>query len=448
MKFEDYQPYGLTMYDHQKETATFILKNKRCFVFDSIGTGKTISSLSAYDFLMIHGKVSKVLVVAPISVMRSTWTDHILKFYPGRTFTVLHGTKAQRIANLKLDCNFYICNTDGIKILEKEIIAKGFDAVIIDESTTFASHSSQRTKAMWRISKKIPSVVCMSGAPIANDTLQSYAQAKLVNFNRPKYFTAYRDQLKIKYDMYTYHDRPHAIELAYSVLQPAIRHDMEDCLDLPPITYEYRDIRLTKEQEKHYKLMEKEYLTFLDGGEVVTAANAAVKYTKLLQISCGLIIDQEGNPTSINHKYRLKELKEILSQTKKVIIFATFTKSINSLLNEIPGSEKIDGSVNANQRYGVIKRFQEGDLDVLVCQPAAISHGVTLTAAHTIIWWSPCFSNEQYIQCNGRIRRPGQTKPQLIIKFRATKTEKKVYSALQRKEKVSQALLNFSYDED
>ena len=443
MKFSEYNPYQVELFKHQRETVTFILKNKRCFVFDGIGTGKTMASLSACDFLMIHGKMKKVLVVAPISVMRATWCDHILKYYPGRTFTVLHGTKAQRLANIKLDCAFYIINTDGIKVLEDEILKKKFDMVIIDESTTFASHSSQRTKAMWRICKKIPSVVCMTGAPIANDTMQSYAQAKLVHFDTPKYFVAFRDQLKIKYDMYTYIDRDCAVELAHSVLQPQIRHDMEDCLDLPPITYETRDIQLTKDQEKHYKLMEKEYLTFLEDGEVVTAANAAVKYTKLLQISCGLIINQDGEPTSINHKYRLKELKEILHQTKKVIVFATFTKSINSLLEEIPGSKKIDGSVNSNQRYSIIKEFQEGDLDVLICQPAAISHGVTLTASNTIVWWSPCFSNETKIQCDGRIRRPGQDKPQLVIEFQATKVEKKVYAALARKEKVSQALLNY-----
>ena len=231
--------------------------------------------------------------------------------------------------------------------------------------------------------------------------------------------------------------------LAHSVMQPAIRHKKKDVLDLPPITFETREIQLSKEQEKHYKLMEKEYLTFLDSGEVVTAANAAVKYIKLLQISCGLIINQDGEAISINHKSRLDELKLIIGQVDKLIVFATFTKSINTLVNEIPGSEKIDGSVSSKNRYDIITRFQEGDLKVLICQSAAISHGVTLTAAHTIVLWSAPFSNEVYKQCIGRIDRPGQTHNQLIIKFCATKAEKRVFSALRRKEKVSQAMLNY-----
>jgi SNF2 family DNA or RNA helicase len=444
--WNEYQPYGITLYKHQKATGLFILKHKRCFVFDSIGTGKTLSALSVCDFLMIHRKISKVLIISPMSVMRATWTDHIVNYFPGRNFTVLHGTRPQRVANIGLDCSFYIINTDGIKILEKEIIAKKFDVIIIDESITYASHSSARTKCAWRICKKIPAAIAMSGAPIANDTLQSYAQAKLIHYDHPKWFTKYRDQLKIKYDLYTYIDRDNAVALAYSVLQPSIRHNVEDCLDLPPMTYGYVDIKLSAEQQKHYKLMEKEYITFLNSGESVTAANAAVRYTKLLQISCGIIINQDGKAIDINHGNRLKELKLIIGQVKKVIIFAFFTGSINRLLFDIPGSEKIDGSVNERKRYDIIRRFENNKLDILICQPGAIKYGVTLISASNIVWWSPCFSNDTYVQSNGRIHRPGQTKSQFIHQFRSTAAEKRVYKALERKESVSKALLDYTVE--
>lgn len=444
MQLEEYNPFNITLYKHQRETMLFILQNKRCFVLDGIGTGKTLASLSAADFLMIHNKISKVLVVSPISVMRATWCDHILRFFPGRSFTVLYGPKAKRLANLDLDCSFYIINTDGIKIIENEIIKRNFDMIIVDESTSFASHKSDRTKAMWRIAKSIPSVIPMSGAPIANDTLQSFAQARLVTPGYPKYFTHFRDQLKIKVNMYSYLDKPGAIDMAYDILRPSIRHSMEECLDIPPITYKNVDIPLTKDQEKHYKLMEKEYITFLESGKSITAVNAGVKSNKLLQISAGLLIDENGEAIAVNHKYRLKELKEIIGQTSKVIVFASFTKSINSLLEELPGSEKIDGSVNERKRADRIDRFQNGDLNVLVCHPAAISHGVTLTASNTIVWFSPTWSNEAYIQCNGRIRRSGQKRPQLIIRFMSTDIEKRVYYALSKKQKVSDMLLKYA----
>ena len=444
MDINDYNPFNITLYDHQRVTMKFIIQNKRCFVLDAIGTGKTMSALSAADFLMLHNKISKVLIVCPISVMRATWCDHILRFYPGRSFTVLYGPKQKRLANLNLDANFYIVNTDGIKILEDELIKKKFDMVIIDESTSFASHKSARTKAMWRIASKIPSCIPMSGAPIADDTIQAFAQARLVTPGYPRYFTKFRDELKIKINMYHYIDRPDAIDMAYNILQPAIRHTTEECLDLPPISYTTIDISLTKEQEKHYKLMEKEYITFLESGQSITAVNAGVKTNKLLQISAGLLIDGNGKAIGINHKHRLKELKKIIGQTDKLIVFASFTKSIDSLIDEIPGSERIDGSVNEKTRADRINRFQNGDLKILICHPRAISHGVTLTAANTIVWWGPTWSNEAHIQCNGRIRRSGQRRPQFIIMFASTPIEKKVYMALRRKQKVSEMLLLYA----
>lgn len=443
MEIDDYQPYGVTLYKHQRVTMKFLLMNPRSFVLDDIGTGKTMSALSTCEFLMFHKKIKKVLIIAPISVMRATWTNHILRFFPGRKFTVLHGSRPQRVANLNTDCDFYVINTDGIKTIEGELIKKKFDIVIIDESTSYSRHSSNRTKCAWRLCKSVKGVIAMTGNPIPNDTIQSYAQAKLINFDRPRFFVKFRDQLKIKYDMYTYVDKPEAVDLAYSILTPSIRHKLEDCVDIPPITYQDREIRMTTAQKKHYVEMEKEYLTWLESGEVVTAANAAVRALKLLQISSGILINADG-VEKVDHKPRLDELKEIISQTEKIIVFASFTSSVNSLVDSIPGAEKIDGSVNSNNRLDRITRFQEGDLNVLICQPAAISHGVTLTAAHTIVWWGPPYSNEHFIQCNGRIRRVGQTKPQLVIQFSSTKTEKKVYAALTRKQKISDAFLELA----
>lgn len=445
MLFKDYNTYNIKPYKHQIETIGFYLKYKRCFIFDDIGTGKTLSILAATDFLKINKKIDKILVVCPLSVLRSTWVDHIIKYFPHRKFAILHGNKAKRLEALKFDATYYLINTDGIKIIEEELMYKKFNVLVVDESTTFSTHNTQRTEAIWRLSKIIPSVVCMTGDPIPNDTLQSFAQAKIINpTTAPKFFTRYRDQLKIKLDMYNYIDRPFAIEMAKSILHPAIRHKMNDCVDLPSITYEVRDIALTKEQEKLYKSMEEEYIAEIDNG-VITAANAAVKALKLMQISVGILIGNEGKSFHISNKNHLKELDNIVGQLpiKKLIVFTTFTRSVNSLVDHFKGkAAKIDGSVSAIKRFEIIKNFQEGNLEILICQPAAISHGVTLHAANTIVWFGPCHSNEKFTQCNGRIRRVGQTRPQLVIKFQSTKIEKKIYDALEKKQKISKALLD------
>lgn len=437
---------GITLFDHQVETRNFILHNKKCFVLDEIGLGKTISALEACEELVLARKISKVLIIAPISVMEATWVDHILRFYNHRKFELLHdSSKAKRVKALNRDAHYYIINTDGIKVLFEELLEKDFDMIIIDESTTFASHKSDRTKAAWSLCNMSKAVVAMTGEPTPNDLIQAYSQAKLIHYDTPRYFTHFRDSIKIKLDMYNYIDKPDAIQKVWEILQPAIKHTRDDCLDLPPITFETRDIPLSKVQIKLYKEMEKDYITWLTDGEAVSAANAAVRATKLMQISAGILIDKDSNHFTIDHKARLDELDNVFNSLprKKLIIFATFTKSINGLVEHFGGrAKKIDGSVTGKgERARIIKEFQEGDLEILIGQPKAISHGVNLQTSNTIVWWSPTFSNESYNQCNGRIRRAGQLRPQLVIHFQSTKIEKHVYKALARKQKVSESLL-------
>jgi SNF2 family DNA or RNA helicase len=436
---------GIELFNHQIETMNFILANPKCFVFDEIGTGKTISLLETIDLLLFCKKISQVLVIAPISVMKSVWVQHILQYYPHRTFSVLHASKKRRLELLKEDTRIHIINPDGIKVIHDELMAKKYDMIVIDESTVFAAHTSDRTKAAWQLCRPAKSVVCMTGEPTPNDLLQSYSQAKLVHFENPKFFTRFRDKIKTRFDEFTYFDKPNAVRDVHEILQPAIRHSQKDCLDLPPCSVETLDIELTSEQKKLYKDMEKEYLAFLND-KTVTAANAAVKVTKLMQISAGLLIDNSGEGIEVNHKSRLVELMRIFDQLerKKLIVFANFTMSVNTLVTSFAGiAKKIDGSVKPNDRVKIIEEFQHGDLEVLIGQPKAISHGVNLQTGNNLVWWSPVLSNETYNQCNGRIRRAGQTRPQRIFRLQSTRIERYIYSLLERKQKVSQNLLKF-----
>lgn len=437
---------NLELYNHQKETMRFVLEHKRCFIFDEIGLGKTISILETCEVLFNHNKISKVLIIAPLSSLRSTWAFHILKYYPNRSFTVLHGSKRKRIEKLSESYRFYIINSDGIKVITDELLRKNFDMIIIDESTTYSSHKSARTKVAWQLCNNVKSVVCMTGEPTPNDLIQAYAQAKLVRYSKARFFTRFRDSIKYKVDMYTYIDKPEAIHIVHNLLQPAIRHTQDKCLDLPSLTRSYIDIPLTKEQESTYKSMEKDYITWLDNGDCVTAPNAAVRVTKLMQISAGLLINSKGEAYSINHSNRLKEAIRIYEQLpkKKLIIFANFTKSVNSL-NEYFGdkSKKIDGSVKLKERTKIFDDFQNGDLNIIIGQPKALSHSINLQVCNTIIWWSPVFSNETFNQCNGRIRRAGQKRPQFLYFFVSTKIEKYIYDALIRKQNTSKALLEY-----
>jgi SNF2 family DNA or RNA helicase len=202
---------------------------------------------------------------------------------------------------------------------------------------------------------------------------------------------------------------------------------------------------MTKEQERLYTQMEKDYITWLGSGEEVTAVNAAVRATKLMQISAGLLIDPNGEYHRVDHKHRILELESIYNEIpiKKLIIFANFTKSIEDLAKHFgPRAGVIDGGVGGQARANILNEFQRGGLEILIGQPRALSHSVTLHASNIIVWWSPTYSNETYTQCNGRIRRVGQTRPQTIVRFQSSKIERLVYKALEKKQNVSAALMD------
>jgi SNF2 family DNA or RNA helicase len=71
-----------------------------------------------------------------------------------------------------------------------------------------------------------------------------------------------------------------------------------------------------------------------------------------------------------------------------------------------------------------------------------MSHGLTLTAASTIVWYSCVTSNEVFEQANGRINRPGQKMNNFIIMLEGTPVEKRIYKRLQSKQKMQGALLD------
>jgi SNF2 family DNA or RNA helicase len=67
---------------------------------------------------------------------------------------------------------------------------------------------------------------------------------------------------------------------------------------------------------------------------------------------------------------------------------------------------------------------------VLLIQPQAASHGLTLTEADTIIWYAPVTSVETYLQANARIDRPGQKHPMTIVHIKGSDVEAKLYQML------------------
>jgi len=204
------------------------------------------------------------------------------------------------------------------------------------------------------------------------------------------------------------------------------------------MVYVKREVALTRQQLKYYKLL-KDQMVMDAAGEQITAVNAAVSMNKLLQISCGAVYTDKGDTLEFDISHRYKVLQEVINETdKKVLIFVPFKHVIDILVARLRSdgitTELIRGDVSAGKRTQLFKEFQtQPDPRVLVIQPQAAAHGVTLTAADTVVWWGPTSSLETYAQANARVHRSGQTNKCTVVQIQGSAIEKHVYSLLDSK---------------
>lgn len=423
-------------FDHQKTTASFLTLHRRAFCLNEQGTGKTGSVIWAADYLIKTKKVKRVLVICPLSIMDSAWRADLFKFAMHRTVDIAYGNREKRKRIINSDAEFVIINYDGVEIVQDDIANGGFDLIVIDEANAYKNVQTTRWKTLNRILKPDTWLWMLTGTPAAQSPVDAYGLAKLVNPSGvPKFFTAFKDMVMYKVSQFRWIIRPNADKIVYEALQPAIRFTKEECLDLPEMTYVTRDVELTPMQKKYYELLRKQ-LVVQTSGEQITAVNAAVGMNKLLQISCGAVYSDSGETLEFDIKNRYKVLREVVDETKqKILIFVPFKHTIEILSQKLQDdgftTDIISGEVSAANRADIFKRFQDTpNPRVLIIQPQAAAHGVTLTAADTVIWWGPTSSLETYAQANARAHRAGQRHPVTVVRLQGSNAEKHIYKML------------------
>ena len=426
-----YDPFA-----HQKKTASFFTMNQKSFCFNEQGTGKTASAIWAADYLLKQGKINRVLVVCPLSIMDSAWREDLFTFAPHRSVDIIYGTQKKRKKLIEQGADFAIINYDGIDIVFDEIVSGGFDLIIVDEATHYKNAQSKRWKTMNKLIGDDTWLWMMTGTPAAQSPLDAYGLAKLVNPNSvPRFFGSFRDMVMRKVTQFRWMVKPEASDLVYKVLQPAIRFTKEECLDLPEMTYVKRKVEMTRQQQLYYDKLKKNHMMTI-GEDEVSAVNSAVIINKLLQISAGAVYTDNGDTLEFDIKHRYKVLKEVIDESsQKVLIFVPFKHTIDILVDKLRKdgltTEVIRGDVPVAKRTDIFKRFQTADdPKVLVIQPQSAAHGVTLTAANTVVWWGPTPSLETYAQANARVHRSGQKHPCTVVQLQGSPAEKRIYSLL------------------
>jgi SNF2 family DNA or RNA helicase len=436
---EDYdwpRPYGFSPFAHQQETAKFLISNRKSFCFNEQGTGKTASVIWAVDYLMKKGVIRRALIVCPLSVMRSAWQEDLFKFAVHRTVAIAHGSAEKRREIIGGNAEFVIINFDGVKIVKDQLAAAGFDLVVVDEASAYKNAQTDRWKALRDVNKTVKGLWMLTGTPAAQSPLDAYGLAKLVNPKGvPPFFGQFRDTVMTKVSEYTWIPKPGAQQLVHNILQPAIRFEKADCLDLPPLTFVDRDAPMTPQQIKYYQTMKKQMLIEA-AGEEISSINAAANLNKLLQIAGGAVYSDNKEVIEFDVSNRLKAVHEIIEEaSQEVLVFVPFTHTIELLKKYLESKsitcDVINGAVPVARRADIVKQFQtQPNPHVLLIQPQAASHGLTLTAADTIIWYAPTTSVETYLQANARIDRPGQKHNMTIMHIIGSPVEAKIYKLL------------------
>ena len=441
-------PGMFTPFDHQRTTADFLTLHPRCFVFNEAGTGKTSAAAWAADYLMTQGKVKRVLIVCPVSIMETAWRSDLFKTLMHRTVAIAQGTRTQRQAVVAGNYEFVIINFDGVKVITDELVNGGFDLIIVDEANAIKTVQTERWKCVAALVKPATRLWMMTGTPASQSPLDAYGLAKLVNPDAvPKFFGAFRDRVMIKLSQYRWAPRQDAQAIVHQVLQPAIRFTKAECLDLPDMLYSTRDVPLTPQQTKYYDAIRKQMAVIAAGAEV-TAVNAASMLNKLLQISQGAVYTDDRDVVEFDVDNRVNELLDVIAGTnEKVLVFVPYRHTLEMLNERIIKAgyttATIHGGVAANKRAEIIKQFQtEDDPRVLVMVPQATAHGITLTRANQVVWWGPVSSTEIYIQANARAHRAGQKNCVTVTHLQGSPVERRVYAMLQNKVDLHQALVD------
>ena len=446
--------------DHQKTTAGFLTLHRRAFVFNDPGTAKTISALWAMDYLMRRGDVRRCLVICPMSIMHTAWMGDVMNSVMHRSAVVAHHAQAARRSEMiRKDYEIVIINYDGLNLVADDIIEDGrFDLIIVDEANAYGNASTKRWKTLARIIKPETFLWMMTGTPAAQSPVNAYGLAKLVNPSAvPRHPTLWRDKVMNKITMFKWAPKHNAKDMVFEVLQPAIRFTKEQCLDLPPVIKLVREVPMTPMQQKYYERIKNDMLV-VAAGQTISAVNKAAVVNKLLQISCGGVYSEDGEVVEFDASPRLRLVQEILEETdRKVIIFAMFRSSIDSLdaflTKQGYNVGVIHGGVSANKRRDLIDAFQNplrnaSDPQVLVMQPQATAHGITLTAADTIIFYGPLMSVELYKQAIARADRKGQTADKVTVHhIQSSPIEKKMFAAMDSKV-LDSSLLTSMFDEE
>ena len=439
-----YQPH-----EYQKRATQFIIDNRYCALFLDMGLGKTVSTLTAIDILKNdYLEIDKVLVIAPKSVALNTWSgetakwDHLRKL----RISVAMGTAAQRTKAIERDADIYVTNRDNVKWIVDYFKKEPwpFDTIVLDESSSFKNPSSQRFKALRKIRPQLRRVIELTGTPSPNGLMDLWPQIWLLDMGerlgrtlgsyRSEFFTAGRRNGAVVYDWIA---RPGARQrISKRLADISMSMQASDYLDMPDVIDGGLTLALPPDEMRDYQAFQKEQLMQLDNTDI-EAVTAAALTNKLLQYTGGALYDDQHNWHEVSTA-KLEALQDIVESTdESVLIYYQYQSEKDRILKMLPDAVTFTGEPE------LLESWNAGKIRLMLAHPASVAYGLNMQAGgHIIVWYTPTWNLELYMQANARLHRQGQTKPVVIYHLIAAGTiDERVMQALNCKNGSQAALL-------
>ena len=488
-KFETYCGHSDKLLPHQKAACRIAEIYDRFAFFYDTGTGKTVLALDI--IASKHRKdETRFLIICPKPIIRTGWLEDQMNFYPEMRLAPLssniklehyveinrrwnkligrnefddhfdfgewqNGSKAQRLKNIKRviikKADHYIVNSEAF-IRDVDFYKRlNVNGVIIDESSIIKNPGSKITKALLEFTSDCKYVYLLSGKPAPNNTLEYFSQMKIASPDdfhmsyyafKKRYFKTENGHVVIK----SQKDQEKLIQM---IAKRSIVVAKEDCLQLPDTVHMIRKINLDDEVMEKYNAMYNDYFIEIERKEkeskinktFYTAENKLASLMKLREIVSGFILDDNNKPCNI-HKNKIEELLHVLDEIgdAQVIIWCQFQYEIEVLESELKKVGKTVLTAYSKRKGGTlddnIKKFKNGEADILLAHPKTLQYGVTLTNCHYSIYYSLSYSFEQYYQCHDRIYRFGQGKECTYIFLQAEDTiDELIYQCVMNKKK-------------
>ena len=444
----------LTLHNYQVVAKDFIIGHPYAAVILDMGMGKTATTLSAVNELMFDRfEVTKVLVIAPLRVANTVWSDEIEQWAELRhlRYSKIVGTPKQRKVALQKDADVYIVNRENLPWLVEQCSPYfKWDMVVIDELSSFKSWQSKRFKAFMAMRPYMKRIVGLTGTPSSNGLMDLFAEFKVIDGGerlgrfigefRSRYFEEGRRNGSIVYE---YIPMDYAeCQIQDKISDITISMKALDYLDMPDLISTKKLVRMSEKEKEKYSQFKKEYvLSELDGLEV-TAANAASLTNKLVQLSNGAVYSDDHTVVSL-HEQKLDALEDILESAngEPVLVAYWFKHDLARIIGRL---EKLKVKSRVLKTEEDIREWNKGNVPVGILHPASAGHGLNLQkGGHHLVWFGLTWSLELYQQTNARLWRQGQEAETVVIQHIVTEgtIDEEILKALENKDAQQERLI-------